>query len=176
MDRVFEVIKPATRKSDSKESRKRFLSVILGLSLTEFPFGATIEELNWFHYDLGIRVLDYYWIFRKRLNLTEKLVEEFINQYEFLQEYIKKENYKLKNTRVKKSGKGIPEITMSVLFSENFNPYLFDKSDIDLLLNWLAAQFKDRGKEEIKAYIDFSDELKKVWLYERSKTTSSYEH
>jgi hypothetical protein len=166
---VFNAIKPPNRKSEDESSRKRLLNVILGLSLTEFPLNATIEEINWFHYDMGFPLLEGYKKVKSKLNETEEMIATIVNEFPFLKERIVQGDYVIMSFREKGPANrtnGI-EITNEVLFNSNsFKPYLFDKIDAGLVNNWLREQFEDRGADEMRYFIeDYSIKLEGLWKW-----------
>ncbi len=70
-----------------------FLSQALALQLSDYPFGLTIEELNWLQYDMGIMAVDAYRPLRSALLDTEQLIGQFLTTAAALQEKLKALNY-----------------------------------------------------------------------------------
>lgn len=149
-----------TYKPDTKEARiKGFYSQVLGLSLTEFPFGATFEELNWFEYDLGIKVLDDYSRYRVRMNEMENNVGNFIADDKSLTNILRQNNFTLKS-----------EHTGTLIFNaETFNPYFFDKMDVGFCIDWLTELMVKMNKAGTEEFIQLINNLIKYWKYENAE-------
>lgn len=152
----YEVANILMHPAKSRENPKTidgFFSQILGLSVTEFPFGATIEELNWFEYDLEINVLDSYRRYRDRFNAYEKLIGEFICDDRALVQLLKNKNYHVEGERGHK-----------IIFNEEtYSPYLFDKMDLGFCIEWLNGQKENFNKQGTEEYLQLIKKLKEAW-------------
>ncbi len=121
--------------------------------------GATIEELNWLHYDRGIEVLNAYKRFRQKIQSTEELTSEFIQKWSSLQTIIKNQDYDVSwsnDSRVEFNKK-------------DYRPYLFDRNDIGMLIRWLGGvvQGADGEKEMMKDYMEqYCESLKSIWKWQ----------
>jgi len=120
---------PSNKSSKIKKTVDGFFSQILGLSPTEFPFGATIEELCWFEYDLNIMVLESYSRYRKKINESENVLGYFISSQKSIKTKVALSNYYYKGEKGR-------ELKFD---STNFNPLFFDKLDIGICLEWLDS-------------------------------------
>jgi len=141
-------------KNLEKDSNKRgFFSQIIGFKREEFPFGATIEELNWFDRDLQIPVLDSYSSYRNKFNETENLIGTFIAGTKKLYNSLEKTNFKYTDKRKQ-------ELNFN---SHSLRPFLFDKSDLGLCLEWLDTQKEKLSSEETKEYLALLKSLKEIW-------------
>ena len=178
-------LRTKSQKSENESSKKRFFR-ILGLSLTEFPFGATIEELNWFDYDMGIKVLDNYRNCRNKFNLTEILFGKFISEIKELTDDIEKNDYKYeiivevnnenppkaksKKIKTKKPKPVNPEkadinknYNRILTFTKNFNPNLFDRLDLNDTLLLLDKYKEPILKEDEEIYFTLLKEIDDLW-------------
>jgi len=171
-DKVIEILIPKGKKiSDS--TRKGFFSQTLGIKLSEFPFGATIEDLNWFDYDLGIKVLDNYKIFRARFDSAEKQFGIFIADIKLLTDIIEQTNFIIEITPIKKSTskqlssdvskKKTREEKRLLKFNKNFEPYFFDRMDFKDCLIFLDLQKQNFDKKDFDKYLNFLEEISKKW-------------
>lgn len=151
---VAAVLMPGYKPGIKQTSINGFFSQVLGLSVTEFPFGATIEELNWFEYDLGITVLDDYRRYRQRFNDYENEIGDFIAGLSFLMALIRNNNFLLKGPQ------GI-ELKFN---PETFNPYLFDKMDIGFCIDWLGQQKDKMNEAASKELIQLIQKLRQAWI------------
>lgn len=161
---------------DSEQSRKQ-LSFTLGLKLSTFPLGATIEELNWLHYDRRMDVLNAYFGFRKKIALTEKLTTEFIDGSDYVKDVIKANNFLISwsvsddETREEKKNLKKHLVHKISFHKETFTPYIFDRTDIAVLIRWLSSLIqKERNEKQMKLFLDkFCEELTKIWKYGKDK-------
>jgi CheY-like chemotaxis protein len=171
-DKVIEILIPKGKKiSDS--TRKGFFSQTMGIKLSEFPFGATIEDLNWFDYDLGIKVLDNYKSFRARFDSAEKQFGSFISDIKLLTDIIEQSNFIIEITPIKKvtskelskavSNKKSREEKRLLKFNKNFEPYFFDRMDFKDCLIFLDLQKENFDKKDFDKYLNFLEEISKKW-------------
>ena len=159
----------------SEESRKQ-LSYTLGLKLSDFPFGANIEELNWLHFDCEIEVLNSYQSFRKKIEETEIVSRDFINQSDYLTQLIKDSKFQIKgklpeNTSLSKSDKNVQKAEYILKFSkDDFRPFLFDHINIGVLIQWISTHVqKNNSSREMKSYLDqFNEKIKKIWYGQKT--------
>ena len=151
---VAAVLMPGYKPGIKQTSINGFFSQVLGLSVTEFPFGATIEELNWFEYSLGITVLDDYRRYRQRFNEYENEVGDFISGLKYLTDLIRKNNFLLK-------GQQGNELTFN---PETYNPYLFDKMDIGFCIDWLEKQKDGMNEAATEELILLIQKLRQAWI------------
>lgn len=171
-DKVMEILIPKSKKI-SASTRKGFFSQTIGIKLSEFPFGATIEDLNWFDYDLGIKVLDNYKIFRARFDSAEKQFGRFIADIKLLSDIIEQSNYIIEITPIKKSTskqlssdvskKKTREEKRFLKFNKNFEPYFFDRMDFKDCLIFLDLQKENFDKKNFDKYLNFLEEISKKW-------------
>lgn len=141
------------KKIDKPEAKRGFFSQIIGFKREEFPFGATIEELNWFDRDLQIPVLDSYTSYRNKFNETEILIDTFISGVKKLQTSLEKINFRYTDKRKH-------ELNFN---SQSCNPFLFDKSDLGLCLEWLDSQKEKLSSDETEEYLTLIKTLKVLW-------------
>ena len=151
---VAAVLMPGYKPGIKQTSINGFFSQVLGLSVTEFPFGATIEELYWFEHVLGITVLDDYRRFRQRFNDYENEVGDFISGLKYLTDLIKNNNFLLK-------GQQGSELTIN---PGTYNPYLFDKMDIGFCIDWLEKQKDGMNEAATEELIQLIQKLRQVWI------------
>jgi hypothetical protein len=144
---------PSNKSLKIKKTVDGFFSQILGLSPTEFPFGATIEELCWFEYDLNIMVLESYSRYRKKITESENALGYFIASQKSIKAKLAASIYHYKGEKGR-------ELRFD---STNFNPLFFDKLDIGICLEWLDQQMELLNKEEIKELIDLHQTLQDIW-------------
>ncbi len=154
LDLIPAILSPENKKMDTPELKRGFFSQIIGLKREEFPFGATIEELNWFEYDLGIKVLNSYKRYRQKLNKCEHIIGEFIQEIGILKANLEKNDFKY-----------IDERKHELLFDQkSFKPYLFDKTDIGLCMQWFDKNIDDLNRSTLEAYLnEFIVPIKDIW-------------
>lgn len=173
LEKIHEILKPAgTGNSDLIRKQLRFK---LGLKLSEFPMGATMEELNWIHYDMNIDVLGKYQQFRNKNEKTEELASDFILNWDNIKKLIQDNNYviklkKEKNNQSDKEKREKEEENALEFKKKEFKPYLFDRNDIGLLVRWLSTVVQEENNpEQMTDFMnEFLEDLKKVWSYEKS--------
>jgi CheY-like chemotaxis protein len=135
-------------------AKRRFFSQTLGFKREEFPFGATMEELCWFEYDLQIKVLDGYNRYRSGFNECEKKIGDFISGDRKLKSTLKSEAYQIKG-----------ENDQVVRFNEEtFCPYVFDKTDIGVCFDWLDKQKEHLNEQGERELIELMQDIKKLWI------------
>lgn len=174
-------LRTKSHKTETESAIKGFFSQILGLSLTEFPFGATIEELNWFDYDMGIKVLDNYRSCRNKFNHTEILFGKFFSGIKDLTDEIEKNDYKYEiivevnnekspKAKSKKPKPVNPEkaninknYNRILTFTKNFNPNLFDRLDLNDTLLLLDKYKEPILKENGAKYFNLLKEIDDLW-------------
>ncbi len=150
---IADILMHPEKSRKNQKTIDGFFSQVLGVSLTEFPLGAAMEELNWFEYDLDIKVLNSYNRHRERFNEYENLIGDFISGDKALMQLLKENNYCIKDEKGN-------EITFS---TEKYNPYLFDKMDLGFCLEWLEKQIKEMNKYAIEECIQLIQQLKQAW-------------
>ncbi|MBL0335655.1 MAG: hypothetical protein IPP73_10245 [Chitinophagaceae bacterium] len=71
---------------------------------------------------------------------------------------------KLQNEIEKTGYKHIDKRKHELIFnSKTFNPYLFDKMDLGLCLEWLGFQKEKLTKDETEEYLILIQKLKEIW-------------
>lgn len=161
-------------KSINEGTRKQFINVGLGLQLEEFPFGATIEELCWFDYDLGIKVLDNYSKYRNNLLKCEEIFGDFISKNDSLKKRLNNigfiytsENKSKENRGYKanyESGVKSKKTDRILKFNrDNNQPYLFDKTDFSLCLEFLDSEIDSYNEILNKEYIEIINKTDELW-------------
>lgn len=151
---VAAVLMPGYKSDIKQTSINGFFSQVLGLSVTEFPFGATIEELYWFEHSMGITVMDDYRRFRQRFNDYENEIGDFISGLKYLTDLIRKNNFLIK-------GQQGSELTFN---PETYNPYFFDKMDIGFCIDWLENQKDGMNESATWDLIQLIQKLRHVWI------------
>lgn len=160
--RVADLLMPGNKKRDKPKTIDGFYSQVLGWKYTEFPLGATMEELNWFEYDMGITILDDYHRFRAKMSNSENEVGDFIAGDRTLMNSLKENGFVLNNG---------PNGTL--LFNEkNYTPYFFDKMDIGRCLGWLTHEMANMNKAGTEELIQLIERLSKEWKYEMPESKS----
>ncbi len=140
-------------KKDSALNIRRFFSQIIGFKKDDFPFGATIEELNWFDADLQIPVLDSYKRFRSKFSKTESLIGDFISNSKTLKTEVKASKYSYEDKRKYK-----------LEFNpDSYAPILFDRSDFGLCMEWLGLQLNKLSRNEIEDILLLQKSLDDLW-------------
>jgi len=152
--KIADILMPVG-KSRRESAIKGFFSQTLGVSIFDFPFGATIEDLNWLEYEVGIPVLDGYRKFRHKMSVTEEKISEFILTEPNIKAALKNENFAIKK------GKEFINFETTKCF-----PYFFDKEDIRFTLEWLNEQKglleKEKKGESLRILIS---EIKELWKF-----------
>lgn len=131
---------------------KRFFSQTLGLSLSEFPLGATIEELNWFDYDLGYKVLDNYSAFRNKLIISENITGEFISNCESLKTVIRNKEFHFEKDN-----------TNLVFSKKNWKPCFFDSKDLGACEKIFKENKNVLSDGECELFLKYQDDIKRIW-------------
>ena len=150
---IPQILSPKDKKMDGAAAQRGFFSQIIGFKREEFPFGATIEELCWFEYDLGIKVLDSYKRFRNKLGECEALIGEFIQDLSVLKRAIVIDNFKY-----------IDERKHELLFDQkSFNPFLFDRKDLGVCLEWISKQKENFTEIAVKEYLSLQNLIEQIW-------------
>ena len=169
LEQIHQLIKP--EGTGNTELIRKQLRYKIGLKLSEFPLGATIEELNWLHYDRGVEVLNAYNDFRQRIATTEDITAEFIQQWRDIKKLIEKNNFeiRLKIGKLKSEKKDKDENEEGrLLFKKNeYSPYLFDRNDIGLLIRWLSSVVQENNAAgQMKQFMDeYCERLKSIWKW-----------
>jgi len=135
-------------KERTEVAIKGFFSQILGVSIFDFPFGATIEDLTWFEYDLKIPVLDDYRKFRQKMNCSEDEIAKFLSKITDI------------SSSLTKGG----EEDVKIIFNELKQPYLFDRTDLKLCLSMideLKNQFSEKNFED---YFELLEQVDEIWV------------
>lgn len=151
--RIAGLLMPDGKKKANLKTISGYFSQVLGLSLTEFPLGATIEELHWFHDYLGSDFLSTYESYRTRLLASEKIAGEFVAGDRLLSGILEQDDFCVK-------GKRCDQLTFS---KKTHNPYFFDKLDLGFCLEWLTEEAASMNESGMKEYQDMLLELKALW-------------
>ena len=164
---------------ESEPSRKQ-LSFTLGLKLSDFPLGATVEELSWLHFDRGMELLYTYRGFRKKIDRTEALTADFVLGSDYLQSILTENGFELQikmdedddnGSTVKAVNKESKtnKLDYVLRFDKNsYRPYLFDKTDLNVLITWLGRSVRqENASEQLKRFNDdYCDKLIKIWAWQ----------
>lgn len=142
--------KPTSYSTDV--SIRRFISQTLGLKLDEFPFGATIEDICWFEYDMQIKLLDGYKRYRAVFNNYEELIGDFISYDKKLIALLEDHGFKIEG-----------ENQQVVHFSNTtYQPYIFDKTDVGVCVDWLNKQKNNFTEQGMKDFLELIEKMKVV--------------
>lgn len=166
-NRIAEHLMVKTKKR-TVGSIKQFFSTALGLSLDEFPFGATIEELCWFEYDLGYKVLGNYQTYRNMLLKSEQLIGDYISNIDKLVNKLGELEFKYGNNErgavfTRETGKKEKIDRILSFNNQNMNPYFFDKNDFRLSLQFIHTNLEFLNDNEVKRYLDLTNTLNEIW-------------
>lgn len=166
-NRIAEHLMVKTKKR-TVGSIKQFFSTALGLSLDEFPFGATIEELCWFEYDLGYKVLGNYQVYRNMLLKSEQIIGEYISNIDTLVSKLRELDFKFWDNNAdqdnKKTNKKKEKVDRFLSFNnKNMNPYIFDKTDFKLSLQFINSNLKLLNEKEVKRFLELTHTLDEIW-------------
>lgn len=151
--KIVKQLAPANKNIEKSVSIRGYFSQVLCVKLEEFPFAATIEELCWFEYDLKIHVLQGYKKFRNKFDETENLIGTFISDKTKLVETLRLNNFTHKNNR-----------KQELFFNKkSYNPFLFDKMDLGICLEWLDLLKEYFTESDVLEYLNLLLKLKETW-------------
>ena len=80
-------------KKVKKEGMRKKIFNSLGLVLSDFPFGITVEEQRWLEYDMGVKVLKQVEVGQEVMELIRKRVQLDFQREKFLQGYLAKTGF-----------------------------------------------------------------------------------
>lgn len=165
--RIAEHLMVKTKKR-TVGSIKQFFSTALGLSLDEFPFGATIEELCWFEYDLGYKVLGNYQTYRNMLLKSEQLIGDYISNIDKLVNILLEGDFKYGDKKAdpefkKEINKKVKTDRILSFNSKTMNPYIFDKTDFKLSLQFINSNLSLLNENEVTRLIELTQTLDEIW-------------
>lgn len=136
------------------DQKKRFFSQTLGLKRESFPFGSTMEELSWLHYDMRVDVLNHYRKFREKLRVTDILIGEYIENNRIYKKLISEMGFFFKS-----------DTAGGLQFDKkNYKPYLFDQFDIGMCMDVLASVKEELNEQQLKDFIDLSSQIRDTWM------------
>ncbi len=108
------------------EGTAKQIMFTLGLSLSDFPFSLTPEELSWLEFDQNIPVNEKLTDAAKKINRAKEIIKEHINKSDNLKELF--------------SEKKIGKEDSTVYFNDEFVPYIRNFSDLKLIIKYVNEQ------------------------------------
>ncbi|MCD4681309.1 MAG: hypothetical protein K8S00_13065 [Bacteroidales bacterium] len=139
----------------SEEMAKQVTSVHLALRLDDFPTNMTVEEKNWFHFQMNVPIYIELNLLKESFNNLSIIIQKYINSTE--QDLGIKD--KIRNNKLEVSYKGVD--TFTVIFDGDFKPYIRAYTDLLILTHSIFPKdFNDFTESKLHIFRSLARELR----------------